>query len=92
MKTQSLLNCIRARVGAEPRFVAGVGWRRGQGLVNGVWRLHSSRALAPPWRWRGSGAGGGGGIRMFSVVTWQTEVAAWCWWLGFAAKPDSYGT
>lgn len=33
----SLLNCIRARVGSEPRFVAGTGWRRGQGLRNGGW-------------------------------------------------------
>lgn len=31
----SLLNCIRARVGWEPWFVAGTGWRRGPGLRSG---------------------------------------------------------
>lgn len=45
---QSLLNCIRVRVGSEPGFAAGTGQQRGQGLGNGVRWLHGTQALASP--------------------------------------------
>lgn len=76
---QSLVNCIRARVGSEPGCVAREGWWRGQGpgMARGA---------------RTAPGENGGGFRMFGVVTWQTQVVAWCRWLGFAAEPGRQGT